>query len=183
MSKHHRSGRYTHLRKVGGWNVIDSGPDDVVVPQRPGNPHVLYLLGTPATSDQFSIGTRDEAVTQAVAFARQQRVRAWFDNGDNSLLLLGTFSEEHERREVLLMAKPGNSTTRRAEAAAAVGRLTVPGPNGSAPVTDADVARRAYDLYLARGREPGHDVEDWLQAERDLRGAVDFLTQDPLGAS
>jgi hypothetical protein len=32
------------------------------------------------------------------------------------------------------------------------------------------VARRAYELYLARGREPGRDVEDWLRAERELRG-------------
>jgi hypothetical protein len=39
----------------------------------------------------------------------------------------------------------------------------------SATVTDDDVARRAYDLYLIRGREHGHDVEDWLQAERELR--------------
>ena len=38
-------------------------------------------------------------------------------------------------------------------------------------ITDADIARRAYDLYLARGCEPGHDVEDWLQAERELNGA------------
>lgn len=37
-------------------------------------------------------------------------------------------------------------------------------------VAPADVARRAYDLYLARGREDGHDVEDWLQAERELCG-------------
>jgi hypothetical protein len=32
-----------------------------------------------------------------------------------------------------------------------------------------EIARRAYDLYLARGRKDGHDVEDWLQAERELR--------------
>ena len=38
-----------------------------------------------------------------------------------------------------------------------------------AAVTNGDVARRAYDLYLGRGREHGHDVEDWLQAERELR--------------
>ena len=36
-------------------------------------------------------------------------------------------------------------------------------------ITDHDIARRAYDHYLARGREHGHDVEDWLQAERELR--------------
>lgn len=32
------------------------------------------------------------------------------------------------------------------------------------------IARRAFELYLARGREPGRDVEDWLRAERELRG-------------
>ncbi|HKV05685.1 MAG TPA: DUF2934 domain-containing protein [Candidatus Acidoferrales bacterium] len=27
---------------------------------------------------------------------------------------------------------------------------------------------RAYELYVARGREEGHEVEDWLEAERQL---------------
>ena len=39
-------------------------------------------------------------------------------------------------------------------------------------VTDTDVARRAYDLYLARGCEHGRDVDDWLEAEREVRGAA-----------
>lgn len=30
----------------------------------------------------------------------------------------------------------------------------------------ARVARKAYDLFERRGREEGHDVEDWLEAER-----------------
>ena len=81
------------------------------------------------------------------------------------------------------MAKPANSKTKRAEAVATANGATTAGPNGSAPVTDADVARRAYDLYLARGGEPGHDVEDWLQAERDLRDAAERLMQDRQGAS
>ena len=34
------------------------------------------------------------------------------------------------------------------------------------------IAQRAYALYLARGREDGHDVEDWLQAEREFREAT-----------
>ena len=42
-------------------------------------------------------------------------------------------------------------------------------PAQPAAVTNGDVARRAYDLYLGRGCEHGHDVEDWLQAERELR--------------
>jgi hypothetical protein len=31
-----------------------------------------------------------------------------------------------------------------------------------------DVARRAYDLFLSRGGQHGHDVDDWLEAERQL---------------
>jgi len=38
-----------------------------------------------------------------------------------------------------------------------------------ATLTNSDVARRAYDLYLARNREHGHDVDDWLRAERELQ--------------
>ena len=30
------------------------------------------------------------------------------------------------------------------------------------------IARRAYELYLARGCEPGKEVEDWLAAEKEL---------------
>jgi hypothetical protein len=36
---------------------------------------------------------------------------------------------------------------------------------------DMDVARRAFELYEKRGREHGHDLDDWLQAERGLRDA------------
>jgi hypothetical protein len=36
-------------------------------------------------------------------------------------------------------------------------------------VTVSDIARRAFDLYLARGRQDGHAVDDWLQAERELK--------------
>ena len=42
-------------------------------------------------------------------------------------------------------------------------------PAQPATVSDGDIAHRAYDLYLARDCEHGHDVEDWLQAERELR--------------
>jgi DUF2934 family protein len=30
------------------------------------------------------------------------------------------------------------------------------------------ISRRAYSLFEARGSEHGHDVEDWLMAEREL---------------
>ncbi len=30
------------------------------------------------------------------------------------------------------------------------------------------IARRANELYLERGQQEGHDVEDWLRAENEL---------------
>jgi hypothetical protein len=34
--------------------------------------------------------------------------------------------------------------------------------------SDGDIATRAYDRYLARGRADGHDIDDWLAAEQEL---------------
>jgi len=31
------------------------------------------------------------------------------------------------------------------------------------------IARRAYELFEERGREDGHDLDDWLQAEHELQ--------------
>jgi len=30
------------------------------------------------------------------------------------------------------------------------------------------IRQRAYELYEARGREEGHDFDDWLQAEIEI---------------
>ena len=34
--------------------------------------------------------------------------------------------------------------------------------------TQEDIARRAYEIYLARGAAPGHELEDWARAEQEL---------------
>jgi Protein of unknown function (DUF2934) len=31
-----------------------------------------------------------------------------------------------------------------------------------------EIRRRAYEIYLQRGGEPGREIDDWLQAEREL---------------
>ena len=35
-----------------------------------------------------------------------------------------------------------------------------------------DIAKRSYEIYLARGAQPGHEVEDWLAAEAELSGKL-----------
>jgi hypothetical protein len=39
----------------------------------------------------------------------------------------------------------------------------------SAEDFDNRVARKAYELFEDRGRTPGEDVEDWLEAERLIK--------------
>jgi len=36
-------------------------------------------------------------------------------------------------------------------------------------ITEDDVRRRAYELYLKRVTNSGNEVGDWLQAERELQ--------------
>ena len=61
--------------------------------------------------------------------------------------------------------------TNRAERAAADERAPKPPVSQQAAATDNDIARRAYELYLARGCQHGHDLEDWVRAERELKAS------------
>lgn len=56
------------------------------------------------------------------------------------------------------MPKPGNSST-------AAGKKSQ--PTKSKP-THQEIAFRAYEIYLERGGVPGHELEDWTRAEREL---------------
>jgi hypothetical protein len=38
-----------------------------------------------------------------------------------------------------------------------------------APLGHEEIARRAFEISLRRGQEPGHEQEDWLRAEQELR--------------
>jgi hypothetical protein len=57
-----------------------------------------------------------------------------------------------------------------AEAPVAVAsELATPAFSESSELNPDEVARRAYEIYCGRGGKPGSDVEDWLEAERQLR--------------
>jgi hypothetical protein len=51
---------------------------------------------------------------------------------------------------------------------------TIPTTGMTAPEVDNEIRKceeislRAYELYVERGREDGHDLEDWLQAELEV---------------
>lgn len=61
---------------------------------------------------------------------------------------------------------------RRAEEEAVAPRSEVAGPSQE------QIAKRAYELYLARGAGEGRDQEDWFAAERELGGEELTFTDD-----
>jgi Protein of unknown function (DUF2934) len=36
------------------------------------------------------------------------------------------------------------------------------------PAREEEIRRRAYEIYLECGEQPGRELDDWLQAEREL---------------
>ena len=40
------------------------------------------------------------------------------------------------------------------------------------PNREQEIRRRAYVLYEERGREDGHDTDDWLRAEAEVSAKV-----------
>ena len=61
----------------------------------------------------------------------------------------------------LKTGKPAKRTTKLRETAADVQAIAAP--------SHADIATRAYQLFLQRGGHHGRDFEDWLTAERELQ--------------
>lgn len=44
------------------------------------------------------------------------------------------------------------------------------------------IARRAYELYEARGRLDGYDTQDWLQAEQEILGQPEQASKATAGS-
>ena len=48
----------------------------------------------------------------------------------------------------------------------------MPKPNETATPDAEAIAKRAFELYLQRGSVPGHELDDWLEAEAELASAA-----------
>jgi hypothetical protein len=41
-----------------------------------------------------------------------------------------------------------------------------------------EIRRRAYEIYLGRREEPGYEIADWLQAEREFMADRSSITNE-----
>jgi Protein of unknown function (DUF2934) len=66
------------------------------------------------------------------------------------------------RKEKSMSPKPkqdGSTETEAATTQASTAEVSAP---------DEEIRRRAYEIYLERGEQQGGELDDWLQAEREL---------------
>jgi hypothetical protein len=110
----------------------------------------------PATQPQAETGTRKPGQSRrAKKTPAGQKASAFLPKADSEQPI-----GEGERADSVV-----NSPDLPARDAAASGQNGTPGAGPS----HQDIAARAYELYVERGRESGHAHEDWLRAERELR--------------
>ena len=55
--------------------------------------------------------------------------------------------------------------------------------NPEIALTHDQIERRAYEIYLARGGQHGHDLADWIMAEHELRTIASLAAAEPRRAS
>lgn len=63
----------------------------------------------------------------------------------------------------------GKSSKKRSKPSAQARRT--PAPAVRREPTFEQIRQRAYEIYVRRGGAPGRDVDDWINAERELRGS------------
>lgn len=47
--------------------------------------------------------------------------------------------------------------------------VSAPSPMAERKIPEELIRQRAHEIFLERGSQPGQELEDWLQAERELR--------------
>ena len=45
-------------------------------------------------------------------------------------------------------------------------------PTDAHPNLEEEIRRRAFEIYVEHGREDGHDLDDWLEAESEITAAA-----------
>src|SRR6266446_10685538 len=72
------------------------------------------------------------------------------------------------RKEMSMSSKPNRNVITEPQATSTQAEAGEVSTENSA--RDEEIRRRAYEIYLERGEQPGRELDDWLQAERELEG-------------
>lgn len=106
------------------------------------------------------------------AGSRSRIIGMWFIQQFDSLLHLGMC------KEYLFMANPkAPRTTSLRKSATPKPAIAPENGNGASSIDlEAEIRRRAYELYLMRGCTPGQENDDWLVAEQEIKARHNRLS-------
>ena len=68
-------------------------------------------------------------------------------------------------------SSPNRGAIKSTSAAPANTASSKPIQQGATSLSDADIATKAYEIWLAHGQEAGNDQQHWFEARRQLRQA------------
>jgi hypothetical protein len=71
------------------------------------------------------------------------------------------------------MSKPGRSKKKPEQQNSDLTSPMIETPAAESEPTEEQIQARAYEIYLERGGVEGNETDDWLQAERELRGKTE----------
>ena len=103
--------------------------------------------------------TEPESMTQV----REEAARG--KGGKGKTIIKRSKGETPSREDAPVESRQSQDTRQAAEASA--------GGDTRDPQTIAKIKERAYGLFEERGREHGHELEHWLEAERQITGSSD----------
>ena len=61
-------------------------------------------------------------------------------------------------------------STHKAKAGYTVKKIANEKPVEARHPSEDEIRCRAYEIYVERGGTPGHELDDWIRAERELQG-------------
>jgi hypothetical protein len=76
-----------------------------------------------------------------------------------------------------MSSKPQRSASRETEATSTPD--TISNVQRENLTRDEEIRFRAYEIFLARGEQEGNDLDDWLQAEREIERGL--FQREPAG--
>jgi uncharacterized protein len=150
-------------RIAGGWVLLVLGVAGLMLPVLPGTPLLLAGLVMLSTNHRWAL----TSLRRAKLWIRKLRLRPAKSANVHSIVRRPEY-EQVSRTERLpaTISLRKESVTMKSTHGENENYLTT---QNTEPAYKQDIRLRAYELFEQRGREDGHDLDDWLQAEAEFK--------------
>jgi len=150
-------------RTAGGWILLVLGVAGLMLPVLPGTPLLLAGLVMLSTNHRWAL----TCLRRAKLWTRKLRPRPAKPANVHPIVRGPEQVSRTERQP-----QPANISLRKESAtmnSTHRENQNYPTTQNAEPAYNKDIRLRAYELFEQRGREDGHDLDDWLRAEAEFK--------------